>query len=1237
MSENETATYKHKEVEKATLEYFDNDKLATSTWIDKYSMRDDDGELLERTPEDMHRRMAREFARIEKKYERKNKDKQLRGLSDHGKKREPLTEERLFELFDNFRYIVPQGSVMQCLGNPHFIGSLSNCVVASETLDSYGGICYTDQQLAHLFKRRCGAGIDISKLRPSGISVSNAAGSTTGAVSFMQRFSNTTREVAQHGRRGALMISLDIRHPEAEQFALIKQDLSQVTGANISLKLSDEFMTAVTENKKYTHRFPIDAEEPKYTKEVKAKELWNTIVQCAWKTAEPGIMFWDRHHFYSPSSIYEQYKNVSTNPCLTGETLIAVADGRNAVSISDLAKENKTFSVYTIKDQKVIISDATAFKTGHKKVLKVVLDDGSSFRCTPDHRIMLRNGKYLEASELKNGQSVMPFNSYVSNDRYRQIASNTGRDRRQYRMIAEHNNMIVDAKNTAIHHANFDSFDDRFENLESMPHRRHRHIHSEKMKGKNNPIFHMKKNGTFDDYKKRNSFYKSDGEDNPRYCGVGNKELVRIVSQWVSEIGCTPSASEYRKFASENSLPLNLGSDFRKPLGGVKGLIKKACQKSGVKFIKNRYELRTLKVMPFYQKKAEKTMALQLQAYIEARDEIGREPTMTEWYRCCEKNSVSKTLTTKYGFQGIDDLRAAASNHKIVSIVEDGEEDVYDINVPETHNFGIITSSEDEKNITTSGIFVHNCGEVPMSHNDSCRLTAINLFSFVEDPYTNHARFDYDKFFDVVYDAQRVMDDLVDLELEAVKKILEKVKSDPEPDSIKFVEVDTWEKLYKTGEEGRRTGLGFTALADTLAALGLKFDSDEALRKTKRIMKAKCNAEFESSIDMAIERGKFVGHDCKTEEKSEFVKMLKREMPELHDRMCRYGRRNISVSTVAPTGSVSLLCRTSSGIEPVYELSYKRRKKVNPNDRNAQVDFIDDSGDKWQEFEVFHPKIHTWMGITGETDIKKSPYWGSAAMDIDWKKRIALQSVIQHYVTHSISSTINLPSDVEPEVVSKIYIEAWKQGLKGITVYRDGARAGVLVSDDTKEESDFRETNAPRRPKRLDTEVLRFNNNKEKWICLVGLYKGRPYEIFTGKSENFVVPNWVERGETVREKENGSSRYDFSYKEKNGADITVENLSSSFNPEFWNYAKLISGVLRHGMPLPYVIDLIANLNLGADHLNTWKAGVARMIKKFIPDGTQAKDRVCPKCGDPDGLVYKEGCLECKSCGKGKCG
>jgi len=843
MSENEKTTYKHKEVEKATLEYFNDDKLATSTWIDKYSMRDNDGELLEKTPADMHRRMATEFARIEKKYDRKNKDKQLRGLSDHGKKREPLTEERLFELFDNFRYIIPQGSVMQCLGNPHFIGSLSNCVVASSTLDSYGGICYTDQQLAHLFKRRCGAGIDISQLRPSGISVSNAAGSTTGAVSFMQRFSNTTREVAQHGRRGALMISLDVRHPEAEQFALIKQDLSQVTGANISLKLSDEFMTAVVENKKYEHRFPIDAEEPKFTKEVKARELWNTIVQCAWKTAEPGIMFWDRHHFYSPSSIYEQYKNVSTNPC----------------------------------------------------------------------------------------------------------------------------------------------------------------------------------------------------------------------------------------------------------------------------------------------------------------------------------------------------------------------------------------------------------GEVPMGFNDSCRLTAINLFSFVENPYTNQARFDYDKFFEVVYDAQRVMDNLVDLELEAVEKIIDKVKSDPEPDHIKFVEMDTWKKLYKTGEEGRRTGLGFTALADTLAALGLKFDSDEALRKTKRIMKVKCNAEFESSIDMAIERGKFVGHDCKTEEKSEFVKMLKREMPELHDRMCRYGRRNISISTVAPTGSVSLLCRTSSGIEPVYELSYKRRKKVNPNDKNAQVDFIDDSGDKWQEFEVFHPKIHTWMEVTGETDIKKSPYWGSAAMDIDWKKRVALQSVIQHYVTHSISSTINLPSDVSPDVVSKIYIEAWKQGLKGITVYRDGARSGVLVSDDTKDECDFKETNAPRRPKRLDTEVLRFNNNKEKWICLVGLYKGHPYEVFTGKSENFVVPNWVERGEIVREKENGSSRYDFVYQEKNGAEVVVEGLSSSFNPEFWNYAKLISGVLRHGMPLPYVIDLIGNLNLGADHLNTWKAGVARMIKKFIPDGTKAKDRVCPKCGDPDGLVYKEGCLECKSCGKGKCG
>ena len=1006
MSDTDTKqTYEFKEVEKATLEYFNGDKMATSTWIDKYAMRDQDGELIEKTPVDMHRRMAREFARIEKKYEKKSKDNPMRGLSEHWKKREPLSEERLCELFGNFKYIIPQGSVMQCLGNPNFIGSLSNCVVTAPTLDSYGGICYTDQQLVHLFKRRCGAGIDISNLRPSGINVSNAAGSTTGAVSFMERFSNTTREVAQHGRRGALMISLDVRHPEAEEFTLIKQDLTKVTGANISLKLSDEFMKAVADDKEYTHKFPIDSEEPKYTKTIKAKDLWNTIVQCAWKTAEPGVMFWDRHHWYSPSSIYPQYKNASTNPCLTGETLVSVADGRNAVSISDLAKENKVFPVYTIKDQRVTISDATAFKTGHKKVLKVTLDDGSSFRCTPDHKIMLRNGKYLEASKLKEGQSVMPFNSYVSNNRYRQI----------------------------------------------------------------------------------------------------------------------------------------------------------------------------------------------------------------------------------------DDLRAAASNHKIVSISEDGKEDVYDINVPETHNFGIITSSKDERHLTSSGIFVHNCSEISMGFSDSCRLTAINLFSFVENPFTDKARFDYDKFFEVVYEAQRVMDDLVDLELEAVKKIIEKVKDDPEPDDIKFVEIDTWKRLYKTGEEGRRTGLGFTALADTLAALGLKFDSDEALRKTKRIMKIKCHAEFESSIDMAIERGKFVGFDAKIEEQSEFVKMIKRELPELHARMCRHGRRNVSISTVAPTGSVSILCQTSSGIEPVYELTYKRRKKINPNDKNAQVDFIDDSGDKWQEFEVHHPKLDMWMKITGETDIKKSPYWGAAAMDIDWNKRISLQAAIQQYTSHSISSTINLPSDVDPSTVSKIYTEAWKQGLKGITVYRDGARSGVLISSDTKEDGDFKETSAPRRPKRLDTEVLRFNNDKERWICLVGLYKGRPYEIFTGKAENFVIPNSVERGEIVREKVDGKSRYDFVYKEKNGVDITVESLSSSFNPEFWNYAKLISGVLRHGMPLTYVLDLIANMNLGADHLNTWKAGIARMIKKFIPDGTRAKDRVCPQCGDPDGLIYKEGCLECKSCGKGKCG
>lgn len=847
VAEKVKKTYVYEEVLAASLEYFNGDELAATTWIKKYAVRNTKGDYLELSPVEMHERMAKEFARIEQNYVKDNEDKTFKGLSKYGQKRSVLTGDKIYQLFKDFKYVIPQGSVMYGLGNNEVIASLSNCIVIPSVEDSYGGIFHADQQMAQLFKRRCGVGTDLSKLRPKDAQVSNAAGSTTGAVSFMNRFSSTTREVAQNGRRGALMLTLDIAHPDIEDFINIKQDLSKVTGANISIRLSDEFMNAVVADENFTLRWPIDSPNPEITREVKAKNIWNAIIKSAHNTAEPGLIFWDKQHDYSTSSIYPGFKNVSTNPC----------------------------------------------------------------------------------------------------------------------------------------------------------------------------------------------------------------------------------------------------------------------------------------------------------------------------------------------------------------------------------------------------------SEIAMQGGDSCRLIAVNMFSFVDNPFTKKAKFDYKKFYEVVYESQRLMDDLVDLELEAIERILTKIENDPEPEYIKFAERSTWELLRDTGKKGRRTGLGFTALGDAVAAMGLKYDTKEALGFVDEMMQTKLKGEFDSSIDMAITRGQFEIFNRNIEEKSEFVQMMKTDFPDQYERMMNNGRRNISISTVAPTGTLSMLAQVSSGIEPVYLLSYTRRRKVNPNDENIRVDFTDDMGDAFEEFTVFHAKLKNWMEVTGNTDITQSPYYEATAPEIDWEKRVELQSLVQKYTTHSISSTINLKTDVPVDLVGDIYIESWKKGLKGITVYRDGSRSGILVAENqkTKDSTDNTETFRGKRPKRLESTIVRFFNDDEKWLAVIGLMEGRPYEIFTGKMKDaFNLPEWVEKGWVIKSRDDeGVSRYDFQYEDKDGYRVTIEGLSRSFDKEFWNYAKLISGVLRHGMPLHYVVDLVNNLNLMDENINTWKNGVSRTLKRFIPDGTEAIDKKCQKCGDPDGLLYMEGCLTCKSCGDSKCG
>jgi ribonucleoside-diphosphate reductase alpha chain len=847
-----TKTFSPEEIREASFEYFKGDDLATKVWATKYALKDSFGNTYELTPDDMHRRLAKEIARIEKKYPN------------------PLTEGELFELFRNFKYIVPQGSPMTGIGNEFQVASLSNCfVIGFDTdSDSYGAIIKLDEEQVQLMKRRGGVGHDLSHIRPKGSPVKNSALTSTGIVPFMERYSNSTREVAQDGRRGALMLSVSIKHPDSESFIDAKMESGKVTGANVSVRLHDDFMEAAISNTPYTQQYPVLSTEPWYKKEVDANAIWKKIVHNAWQSAEPGILFWDTIIRESVPDCYADlgYKTVSTNPC----------------------------------------------------------------------------------------------------------------------------------------------------------------------------------------------------------------------------------------------------------------------------------------------------------------------------------------------------------------------------------------------------------GEIPLCPYDSCRLLAINLYSYINNPFTPEASFDFELFHKHVVVAQRIMDDIIDLEMEKIDKIIEKVQTDPEDDVIKSTEFQLWEKIKTKTSQGRRTGVGTTGEGDMLAAMGLRYGTDEATDFSEKVHKAVALAAYRSSVTMAKERGSFTVYDAKREENNPYIQRLRDADPELYKDMVKYGRRNIACLTIAPTGTTSIMTQTTSGVEPVFMPVYTRRRKVNPNDKNVRIDFVDENGDSWEEYVVFHHKFETWMTANGfpidvkytkeevEKMVAQSPYYKATANDVDWLKKVQMQGRIQKWVDHSISVTINLPADATEELVGHLYEEAWRCGCKGVTVYRDGSRAGVLIAvedkkDDKKDEKkicfNYDEAHLTR-PKELDCEIVRFQNSKDKWIAFVGLKDGRPYEIFTGLAddeEGILLPKTVNEGRIIKTvDEHGVKRYDFQFVNKRGYKTTVEGLSHKFDKEFWNYAKLISGVLRYGMPIDQVIKLVSGLQLDNESINTWKVGVERALKKYIPDGTQIKEQACPSCAQKT-LVYQEGCLTCKSCGYSKCG
>ena len=845
----EKQTYTYDEAFNASLDYFKGDELAARVWVNKYAVKDSFGNIYEKSPADMHWRIANEVARIEAKYPN------------------PMSAQELFDLMDHFKYIVPQGSPMTGIGNDYQIASLSNCFVIGMdgSADSYGAIIRIDEEQVQLMKRRGGVGHDLSHIRPKGSPVKNSALTSTGLVPFMERYSNSTREVAQDGRRGALMLSVSIKHPDSEAFIDAKMTEGKVTGANVSVKLDDEFMQAAIDGTPYVQQFPIDSKNPKVKKEIDASALWKKIVHNAWKSAEPGVLFWDTIIRESVPDCYADlgYRTVSTNPC----------------------------------------------------------------------------------------------------------------------------------------------------------------------------------------------------------------------------------------------------------------------------------------------------------------------------------------------------------------------------------------------------------GEIPLCPYDSCRLLAINLYSYVINPFTPEAYFDFETFEKHVGYAQRIMDDIIDLELEKIDAIMEKVKSDPESEEVKGSEEHLWEKIYKKTGQGRRTGVGITAEGDMLAAMGLRYGTEEATAFSEKVHKTIALMAYRSSVNMAKERGAFTIYDSEREKNNPFINRLKDADPELYEDMVKYGRRNIACLTIAPTGTTSLMTQTTSGIEPVFMPVYKRRRKVNPNDPEVHIDYVDETGDAFEEYIVYHHHFLTWMKANGyDTDKKytqeeidalvaQSPYYKATSNDVDWLMKVKMQGRIQKWVDHSISVTINLPNNVDEDLVNRLYVEAWRSGCKGCTVYRDGSRSGVLISaknDKKKEEpAPFKRPEIVEvRPKVLECDVVRFQNNKDKWVAFVGLLDGHPYEIFTGlqdDDEGIVLPKSVTHGRIIKNiDENGNKRYDFQFENRRGYKMTVEGLSERFNKEYWNYATLISGVLRWRMPIEKVIKLVESLQLDSENINTWKNGVARALKKYVIDGTEAKGMKCPNCGQ-ETLVYQEGCLICKTCGSSRCG
>lgn len=1297
--------FTYSKVYEASLEYFNGDEFAAKVFVDKYALQAPSGEYLELTPVDMHKRLAKEFARIEQKYPN------------------PLSEEDIFNLIDRFKYIVPQGSPMSAIGNPFQVQSISNCFVIqgvySDKLDSYGGIMLADQELAQIMKRRGGVGLDISGIRPKGLNTNNSAKTTDGIAVFMERFSNTCREVAQNGRRGAEMQTISVNHPEIETFINIKRNLKKVTGANISIRLTDEFMQAVKNNEEYILRWPVESnpDDAKVTKKVKAKDIWNQIIDSAWTSAEPGLLFWDTVTRNTPSDIYHEFghKSISTNPCFSGETLIAVADGRNAVSIKQLAEEGKDVPVYSL-DKKTGLVEIKMGRnpriTGHdKKLVRVWLDDNSYVDTTPEHKFLLKDGGTVEAKDLAPGTSLPRFSkrlekvSKSNHDPYYMIYGNVHDFHKnrifEHRLIAKfHNpekwddvynqakrNGFAKTGGLVVHHKDYNQLNNFPDNLQIMTFKEHQQFHAE---------------------------HDTSGTNNGRYSGFTDDEIKQHAVLLTKRLNRRFSHNDWLEYAANNGLPQAF-SDFRKELSNSTTLAKWAALEAGLEFInEDPRSVKTYQSMleqgydariennvvlvkkvceickcdfeidhlhregaicsvkckniylnsdpdtkakrdtsrdSFNQEKMLSVKNNQARIYSQLKFNLKRDPMMKEWEAACKKENVPCRIgkVLKFGFKNFKEVAEAGDNynHKVVRVEElEGESTVYNITVDDNHTVAVITNydGDDVGQSNQTGVYVANCGEIVLPAYDACRLLVLNLSSYVRDPFTKKASFDFKNFHEHAIVAQRLMDDIIDLEIECIDRIIAKIEADPEPPEAKAVELNLWNKIRTMNSSGRRTGLGITALGDSLAMLGVKYGSEASIEITGNIYRALAVSSHTSSCIMAEERGAFDIFNYELEKNHKYLNnIMEHCAPKIKKMWKKTGRRNIANTTTAPAGSVSALTQTTSGIEPAYLTSYVRRKKHNPSDKNARIDYVDPMGDSWQEFTVYHHGVKTWMQVTGETDITKSPYNGATSTEIDWVASVDLQAAAQKYIDHSISKTCNLPENATKELVSQVYMRAWESGCKGFTVYRDKCRDGVLVSsneskkiDTTGRPNSIGIVMAPKRPIELPCEIKKVKVGGEAWAIFIGLLDGKPYELFGGLAKYVDIPNKYKQGKIAKNgKVNGVTTYNLIIGD--GEDqMLIKDIANVFeNANFGAFTRTISLALRHGTPVQYVVEQLQK-DRNSD-VTSFSLIAARVLKQYIADGTKSTaERKCPDCGAENSFAYQEKCLKCINCGWSKC-